>query len=446
MFSIPSFHLPSPFSKKGKNPADDTPRPPPPPPNVQQPTNNIVDIPIKMIEWPLSHPNHDKITKGKRVISGSEHFKLIITSHNEEVLKTVTYEVLVDREKTLNLTIDCEGSINIFVFPAEEFRFASSKEKIVAVVQPHQQTYVGYLQIVDPSQPSSIKVHYLSKFVSSSLLPPQPPAPLPKPPVRPTRTASNGGNRPAPPIPPPKPLPRPPNPPSPPPGPDNYVPEIEQDINVIIKAQIAMHSWEPDPTSERIKKELIAAKAKFVDFDFMPDDQALYNHGNTSQNRWAVQWKRPNQFMTSRNIRVFEGSISAEDIQQGQLGDCWYLSALAALTEFPDLIKDIFMDSFVHGPKATDSAVGLYHMRFFKNGLLTDVRVDDYFPCNRHGPLFSRSNGDELWVLLAEKAFAKLHGSYEAIESGYTHEAMMDLTGAPCKTLTFSDNNVKAQV
>jgi len=43
----------------------------------------------------------------------------------------------------------------------------------------------------------------------------------------------------------------------------------------------------------------------------------------------------------------------------------------------------------------------------------------------------SRAKGNELWVILIEKAFAKLHGSYERIIGGLSHEALRDLTGAP---------------
>lgn len=45
------------------------------------------------------------------------------------------------------------------------------------------------------------------------------------------------------------------------------------------------------------------------------------------------------------------------------------------------------------------------------------VVIDDRIPCRPDGrPLFARPNGKEAWVLLLEKAFAKLWGSYEALD------------------------------
>ena len=59
------------------------------------------------------------------------------------------------------------------------------------------------------------------------------------------------------------------------------------------------------------------------------------------------------------------------------------------------------------------------------------VVVDDWIPCESPGkPAFATSRkGNELWVSILEKAYAKLHGSYEALEGGLVQDALVDLTG-----------------
>jgi calpain-15 len=134
--------------------------------------------------------------------------------------------------------------------------------------------------------------------------------------------------------------------------------------------------------------------------------------------------------------QVFEKEIDPSDILQGQLGDCWFLCAVSCLAEMPQLVERLILTKEV-------SEEGIYRVRICKNGEWQEVVVDDYFPCYPNGePMFSRAHGNELWVLLLEKAYAKLHGSYKNIVGGLPHEAMMDLTGCPTTTFSFKEDNV----
>ena len=65
--------------------------------------------------------------------------------------------------------------------------------------------------------------------------------------------------------------------------------------------------------------------------------------------------------------------------------------------------------------------------------------MDNFIPCVGGRPCFARAHGPELWVIILEKAWAKLHGSYERIESGVGADVMRDLTGAPGYVLQTAD-------
>ena len=64
-------------------------------------------------------------------------------------------------------------------------------------------------------------------------------------------------------------------------------------------------------------------------------------------------------------------------------------------------------------------------MRLNYNGTWKVVTIDDFFPCYLHGgPIFTYGNGNELWVMLVEKAYAKVHGTYYNLCGGQVKHAL----------------------
>ena len=82
---------------------------------------------------------------------------------------------------------------------------------------------------------------------------------------------------------------------------------------------------------------------------------------------------------------------------------------------------------------------GIYLVTLFVNGVRTPIVLDDYLPCRNGQPIFARTKGEELWVCLLEKAWAKLYGTYARIEGGDPGFALSHLTGLPAETIWHED-------
>ena len=85
---------------------------------------------------------------------------------------------------------------------------------------------------------------------------------------------------------------------------------------------------------------------------------------------------------------------------------------------------------------------GIYAVSLYVNGEKRTVVVDDLFPYDEEKHQWamcypSRDEGTrEIWALILEKAWAKVFGSYQRIESGTAGEAMYPLSGRPHKFIS----------
>ncbi|KAF3847404.1 hypothetical protein F7725_020432 [Dissostichus mawsoni] len=111
------------------------------------------------------------------------------------------------------------------------------------------------------------------------------------------------------------------------------------------------------------------------------------------------------------------------DVRQGKLNDCWLLSAIASLSLHHSLLKKVM-------PLEQSFQKGYSGCFTFKYGQWEEVKVDDLLPTQDNSLIYlSSPERHEFWSALLEKAYAKVKGGYRALDMGFPHEAMVDMTG-----------------
>ena len=175
---------------------------------------------------------------------------------------------------------------------------------------------------------------------------------------------------------------------------------------------------------------------KFVDLSFPPIYNSIYRDGIDTNFICPYPWRRPSDALPKEHAhesRLFVGGIDPADIDQGVLGNCWFLAAIACLAEFPDKIMDIFRHPVSAKIGQKERKIGAYRITLNINGWWKVILVDDFLPMSVVRSSFARTREDprELWVSLLEKAYAKARGSYANIIGGDALEALEDLTGFP---------------
>jgi hypothetical protein len=148
------------------------------------------------------------------------------------------------------------------------------------------------------------------------------------------------------------------------------------------------------------------------------------------------------------NLPLYDHQLGIEetDVIQGNLGDCYAISALSAIAKAdPELIRKNIK------PLGNNLFEVTLYVRELVDGKATNrlekkVIVDSDFPIEvlddgTRKPVYAHSENKEIWPMIMEKAYAKAMGGYDNIVSGAGEEALSVFTGKTIRTFIVMSGN-----
>lgn len=141
--------------------------------------------------------------------------------------------------------------------------------------------------------------------------------------------------------------------------------------------------------------------------------------------------------------------IHPNDVQQGFLGDCYFLAAIQAIAQSdPGALEKLIKDN---GDGTYEVTLYVYKTWVSWNRSPVKITVDASVPTydGTTNPVYAKKGDNELWVLLLEKAYAQYMGDYGDIEGGNPSKAMgllLSNDGTDINIKNLSDEDLKAKI
>ena len=138
-----------------------------------------------------------------------------------------------------------------------------------------------------------------------------------------------------------------------------------------------------------------------------------------------ICWKRISE-LKNNNYSIFEKEIDCTKFKQGDIGNCYFISSVATLSNYSQLIIQLFRQDNINQE-------GYYEICLFIDGHWQIIIIDDYLPFYKDNENFVFSKPADncygLFLCLLEKAYAKIKGGYANIISGNPFDIYELLTG-----------------
>ena len=140
--------------------------------------------------------------------------------------------------------------------------------------------------------------------------------------------------------------------------------------------------FDPDQNYHKLKKQCQKSGEKFVDPKFPCNSSILPSDAT------QVEWLRPEEICQrngkNEEPQLFDETRDMFDVNQGELGDCWFASALSMIADKDHFIKKVIPS----GQRFDRNYWGIFRFRFYRFGEWIEIVIDDRLPTRLNVSMF----------------------------------------------------------
>ena len=158
---------------------------------------------------------------------------------------------------------------------------------------------------------------------------------------------------------------------------------------------------------------------------------------NEDLNKIKIVWKSCQEIFPDEELVILPEKLDHSCFNQGHIGDCYFITCIHALSDIPQLLNYILRLSTKDQNNQIEPNQEDFKVNFFIDGEWKIINIKNNFPIikkkDKEDELLGVTpNKNELFLMILEKAWAKINGGYDKIEGGTIYNIFELFLGCKC--------------
>ena len=150
-----------------------------------------------------------------------------------------------------------------------------------------------------------------------------------------------------------------------------------------------------------------------------------------------IIWKSCQEIFPNEDLVILPEKLDCSCFNQGYIGDCYFITCIQALSKIPQLLNFILGLSTGDQKNQIASNQEDFKVKFFIDGEWEIISIKNNFPIikkkgKKDELLGVVPNKNELFLMILEKAWAKINVGYDKIKGGYNDNIFELFLGCKC--------------